>query len=221
MIFILRRVLVYELVRLLSTLLDRLIDELVRFYIMGRTASPEAKRRIMDAAHELFNSEGIKAVSADTIIDRADVAKMTLYNHFPTKDDLAAAYVHERSDRWIAWLADRVGKRGRTPKQRILALFDVFDEWFRSDDYFGCPFHRAAAEFRDEASPIHQEVLRNKKQLRQFVAQLVHAAGLADEARIVSQLMVLTAGAETMANIEGNPRFAHFARQAAARLIAR
>ena len=185
---------------------------------MGRRPSPEAKRRIVETALEAFNHDGIRGVSADTIIDRAGVAKMTLYKHFPTKDDLAAAFVRERSDRWMAWLVARVGKLGRTPKQRILALFDALAEWFTSDDYFGCPFHRAAAEFPDLRNPIHKEVVRNKRLLRAFVVELVGAAGL-DEKTLVNQLMLIMAGAEVMTSIEGGVKFARYARQAASRLI--
>jgi AcrR family transcriptional regulator len=175
----------------------------------------------MDAAFECFNAEGIRGVSADTIIDRADVAKMTLYKHYPTKDLLASAYVHARSDAWMAWLESRVKKLGRTPKQQMLALFDALGEWFASDDYNGCPFHRAAAEFPDLANPIHKEVIRNKRVLRDFVAGLVDEAGLENRAALVTALLVLMAGAEVMVNIEGPTKYAERARAAAAVLMRR
>lgn len=186
---------------------------------MGRQPSAAAKRRIVDAALEAFNAEGIKAVSADTIIDRAGVAKMTLYKYFPTKEALAVAYVRERNERWMAWLRSRALKAGRTPIQRLLALFDALEDWFNQDDYFGCPFHRSAAEFPAKEHPVHQEVIRNKQQLREFVRQLVIAADFSDPAQLTNQLMALMAGAEVMANIEYDPKYARLARQAAARLI--
>ena len=182
---------------------------------------PDVRRRIMDAAFECFNFDGIRGVSADTIIEHADVAKMTLYKHFPTKDALAAAYVRARSDQWMTWLMDRVNRAGRKPSQRLLALFDALEEWFTSDNYFGCPFHRAAGEFPDLKHPVHKEVMRNKQELRQFVAQLVADAGLPQKAGLVEQLMILMAGSEVMANIEGPGRHAQVGRDTAARLIRR
>lgn len=173
----------------------------------------------MDAAFECFNYDGIRGVSADTIIDRAGVAKMTLYKHYPTKDILASAYVHERSDQWVAWLKGRVQRLARTPKQRLLVLFDVLEEWFKSDDYYGCPFHRSAAEFPDRDHPVHKEVIRNKRQLREFVAELIEDAGLRNPKRLVTELVVLMAGAEVMVNIEGLAQQVKRAQSAAALLL--
>jgi AcrR family transcriptional regulator len=188
---------------------------------MAQTKLPPAKSRIMEAALESFNSDGIRGVSADTIIGRAGVAKMTFYKYFPSKDDLAAAFVHERSNQFIAWLADRVEKRGRgrTPKQRILALFDALDEWFTSDAYFGCPFHRAATEFPDAKNPIHKEVLRNKQRMLEFISGLVKAAKVDDQRKVVKQLVLLMAGAEMSATVDGNAEYVRYAREAARRLL--
>jgi AcrR family transcriptional regulator len=186
---------------------------------MAPRSTADAKNRIMEAALNAFNADGIPGVSADTIIEQAGVAKMTLYKYYPTKDALAAAFVHERSNRWMAWLADRVGKLGRTPKQRVLAVFDVLEEWFRSDNYFGCPFHRAASDFPDLKNPSHKEVIRNKRELFAFIRGLLSEAGLDARESIVNQLLLLMAGAEVMANIYGDPEYARYSRQAATTLL--
>jgi AcrR family transcriptional regulator len=175
----------------------------------------------MDAAFECFNFDGIQGVSADAIIERADVAKMTFYKHFPTKNALAASYVHARSDQWMSWLMGRVQQPGAKPSQQLLALFDALGEWFTSSGYYGCPFHRAAAEFPSLKHPIHKEVMRNKHELRQFVRELVARAGLPNKAKIVDELLILMAGAEVMTNIEGPSNYARVARQTAARLFRR
>jgi len=186
---------------------------------MGQQIGTDAKQRIMDAAFECFNFDGIRGVSADTIIERADVAKMTLYKHFPTKDALAAEYVRARSDQWMRWLIHRVMRPGRRPSQQLLALFDALEEWFKSDDYYGCPFHRAAAEFPSLKHPIHKEVIRNKHELRQFLSQLVASAGLRKRTALVNKLLILMAGAEVMANIEGPAKHARVARHTASHLL--
>ena len=185
---------------------------------VGRTGS-DARRRIVDVALDRFNSDGIPGVSADDIIARAGVAKVTLYKYFPTKRDLAAAFVHERTDRWIAWLTRRVRVLGRSPTKRVLALFDALEEWFESDDYYGCPFHRAAADFPDPQDPIHAEVVRNKTLLRDLVTKLVKDAKL--KPNLVGELMVLLAGSEVMAQIERRSKYAREAKRAVARLIKR
>jgi AcrR family transcriptional regulator len=186
---------------------------------MAARSAPDAKHRIMEAALKAFNVDGIPGVSADAIIEQAGVAKMTLYKYFPTKDALATAFVHERSKRWMAWLSERVGKLGRTPKQRVLAVFDVLEEWFKSDDYYGCPFHRAASDFPDVKHPTHKEVIRNKRELFALVQDLLSAAGLDDQPLIVHQLLLLMAGAEVMTNIDGDLKHLRYARQAAIKLF--
>jgi AcrR family transcriptional regulator len=174
----------------------------------------------MDVALERFNLEGIPNVSADDIIARAGVAKVTLYKYFPTKRDLAAAFVHERTDRWIAWLARRVRELARDPAKRVLALFDALEEWIESDDYYGCPFHRAAADFPESKNPIHAEVARNKALLRELVTTLVNDAKL-NQNGLVNQLMVLIAGSEVMAEIENRSHYARDAKRAVPRLAKR
>lgn len=186
---------------------------------MGQRIAPDARERIVEAALERFNYDGIRAVSADAIITRADVAKMTFYKHFPTKQHLAAAFVRERSDRWMAWLRARVIQLGRTPKQRLLSVFDALAEWFETDDYRGCPFHRAATEFPDPKNPIHKEVVRNKKQLRDYLFELASDAKVRDPQGVVNRLLILTAGSEVMSVIAGGHEYAKFARSATERLL--
>jgi AcrR family transcriptional regulator len=186
---------------------------------MGRIPSAETRRRIVDAALDCFTLEGIRATSADDVIDRAGVAKMTLYNYFPTKEKLAAAFVREKSDRWIAWLTSRVSKPGLTKKGRVLALFDALDEWFRSDDYNGCPFHRSAAEFPNPANPIHKEVAHNKEQFYALMRRRLADAKVKHPSKVARQFLILAAGAETMNNIDEQIKYVAFARDAAAKLL--
>src|SRR5690349_4815887 len=104
-------------------------------------ASPAARDRILDAAYDLFSANGIRAVGIDAILERSGVAKMTLYRHFPSKQDLALAYLDERDARWTHdWLEAEVTSRTSDPRERLLAIFDVFDEWFRRPDFEGCAF---------------------------------------------------------------------------------
>src|SRR6187431_3336214 len=97
--------------------------------------------RILDAAYPLFSRSGIRAVGVDKIVDAAGVAKMTLYRNFPSKDELAVAFLAMREERWTrAWLWDEVRRRAEEPGDRLLAIFDVFGEWFEREDFEGCSF---------------------------------------------------------------------------------
>ena len=100
-----------------------------------------ARERILDTSYELFSRHGVKAVGVDTIIERSGVAKMTLYRHFRSKDELVLAFLRERENVWtVGWLQAEVAARAADPRERLLAIFDVFDGWFRRDDFEGCSF---------------------------------------------------------------------------------
>src|SRR5262245_62153820 len=96
------------------------------------SAAPDARERILDAAYDLFSRQGIRAVGIDAVIERSDVARMTLYRHFASKDALALAFLERREERWTqGWLQHEVEARATDPAERLLAIFDVFDEWFQ------------------------------------------------------------------------------------------
>ena len=95
-----------------------------------------AKERIIDAAYELFSRQGTRAVGVDAIIERSGVAKMTLYRHFRSKQDLVIAFLQRREERWSRdWLQQEVRARAADPKGRLLAVFDLFDGWFQQHSH--------------------------------------------------------------------------------------
>src|SRR3954470_5167428 len=99
----------------------------------GPGAAPgEARERILGAAYDLFSRRGIRAVGIDAIVAQSGVARMTLYRHFASKEDLVLAFLERREARWTrGWLQAEAQRRASDPAQRLLAIFDVFDEWFR------------------------------------------------------------------------------------------
>src|SRR5688572_23583675 len=104
-------------------------------------AKPDARQRILDTAYELFSRRGIRGVGIDEVIERAGVAKATLYRHFPSKDHLALAFLQEREQLWtLGWVEAEARRRGATPEEQLLAIFDLFDEWFHRDDFEACSF---------------------------------------------------------------------------------
>src|ERR1043166_7044435 len=99
------------------------------------TSSP--RQRILDVADELFYRQGIRAVGVDTIVARSGAAKTTLYAHFGSKDELVASYLRVRSERWRAYLSSQLELRARTPRERLLRIFDILGEGCAGPDYRG------------------------------------------------------------------------------------
>ena len=184
------------------------------------TASP-GRERILEAAYELFSRSGVRAVGIDAIISHADVAKMTLYRNFASKSELALAFMQLREDRWtIGWLQAEVLARAETPGGRLLAIFDVFSEWFARDDFEGCPFLTSLLEFEDRNDPVRAACLTHLANIRAFVAGLADDAGIEDPARLAAQWHILMKGSIVAAH-EGNRDAAREARELAELLLAR
>ena len=95
----------------------------------------------MQAAYELFSRQGIQGVGIDAIIERSGVARQTMYRHFASKQDLVVAFLERRDELWTrGWLQAEVQRRASDPAEQLLAVFDVFDEWFRTPGFEGCSF---------------------------------------------------------------------------------
>jgi AcrR family transcriptional regulator len=159
-------------------------------------ASPEAAReRILRTAYDLFCNHGLQAVGVDRISDEAGVAKVTLYRNFRSKDELALAVLERREKVWISdWLEREVERRGRTAEERLLAIFDAFDEWFRREDYESCLFTTCLLETHDLASPVGAASVRGLVHVRSFVEGLAKEAGVRDSAGFARQWQILMLG---------------------------
>jgi AcrR family transcriptional regulator len=169
----------------------------------GETARGGARERILDAAAELFYREGIRAVGVDMVVDRAGVAKASLYHHFRTKDDLAAAVLRRRDERWRRWLLDPVEASGTNPEKRVLAVFDALRTWFASDEFRGCGFINAAAEFPDRDHPARIAAREHKLAVLADLVKLVEQIGVRDPKKLARRLFLLMEGAMATAYVEG------------------
>ncbi len=179
-----------------------------------------ARERILDAAYELFSTHGIKAVGVDTIIDRAGVAKMTLYRHFPSKDDLAIDFLHRREELWTRkWLQSEVERRASTPEDRLLAIFDVFDEWFQREDFEGCSFINVLLEIDDRTSAVRQATVTHLAVIREFLQSLAVDAGVRDADDFARSWHILMKGSIVSAG-EGDRAAARRARRIGKALLA-
>ncbi|MBX3385085.1 MAG: TetR/AcrR family transcriptional regulator [Phycisphaeraceae bacterium] len=164
----------------------------------SRAAPSGTRERLITAAANLFVQHGFGPVGLDRIIAEVGVTKTTFYNHFESKDDLIIAVLAERHAIEIEDLEQDIRRRGgEDPKAQLLAIFDSFDDWFRSTDFRGCIFMSAATEFPTPTDPINQAARVHGEGLFELLRTRVEQAGLdADKAEsIASQMMVLLTGA--------------------------
>jgi AcrR family transcriptional regulator len=177
-----------------------------------------ARQRILDNAYELFSRRGIRAVGVEEVISRAAVAKATLYRHFPSKKDLVLAFLEERELRWTRQFVEAgVKERGRSAEERLLAIFDVFDDWFQREDYEGCSFINVLLETGDREHPIGSASARYLANIRAIVRELAEQAGLRDPEAFALSWHLLMKGAIVQA-AEGDRQAAQRAK-AIARLL--
>jgi AcrR family transcriptional regulator len=147
----------------------------------GSAPAQAARRRILDTAYELFSHRGVHDVGIDELIERADVAKATLYRHFPSKDELVLAFLEQREQRWTyGWVEAEARRRGATPEEQLLAIFDLFDEWFHRDDFEGCSFINVLLETGNLDHPVGRASAHYLKNIRSVLHTLAHEAGLRD-----------------------------------------
>ncbi|WP_229872538.1 TetR/AcrR family transcriptional regulator [Promicromonospora soli] len=159
----------------------------------GAGPARSTRDRILDAATELFYSHGIRAVSADKIIERAGITKVTFYRHFRTKDTLVVAYL-ERQAAWERSAIDGVREAvGDAEAFRRFAA-SVGAEACRPG-FRGCSFINAAAEYADPDSPVRKVVAEHRAWYRKTFAAMVGQLGVADAERAADELMMLRDGA--------------------------
>jgi AcrR family transcriptional regulator len=175
--------------------------------------------QLIDAALRLFACHGYRATGIDTILAEAGVAKMTLYHHFKSKDELIVAALRRRDAQWRGWFIGRVTKRAATPRDRLFAVFDVIEEWFRNKDYHGCSFGQAATEFRDPKHSVHKMASEHKKQMLAYFRDLADAAGAKDPALLAQQISLLVEGALIHMEVFREPQVARIADDAAQKLV--
>lgn len=189
------------------------------------SASPDTVRRsprerLLEAAAELFYAEGVQSVGIDRVIERAGVAKASLYSTFGSKEELVRAYLDERHARILGRLRAAVEAVDRKdPAARILAVFDAQAEIFSAPGYHGCAFTAATAEAPRDGK-IDEAARAYRREIRELFTELATAAGAPDPPLLASQLQLLYDGGASAANLDRDPSIAGPARAAAASLIA-
>jgi AcrR family transcriptional regulator len=162
-----------------------------------RTAAklPSARDRILESAYDLFSRHGVRAVGVDRIIESSGVAKMSLYRNFESKEALVLAFLERREERWTKeWLVAEASARGETGTERLLAIFDVFGEWFAREDFEGCAFVNVLLEFDDALHPVRVASAEHLENIRSFVREFAEQAGAKDPDALARQWHILMKG---------------------------
>lgn len=136
-------------------------------------ANPRA--RILAVATRLFYEQGYQATGINQIIAEAEVAKASFYHHFPSKEDLAVAYLQEYQQQRRRYMRSRVESQAE-PKARIMALFDQLAEWLEQNNFQGCAQLNMIYEFPNRHHKIRQQVINYKQLLRDYIGELLQAA---------------------------------------------
>jgi AcrR family transcriptional regulator len=184
---------------------------------LTRAERPSPRERLLAAADELFYAEGVHSVGIDRVIERADVARASLYSAFGSKDELIRAYLRHRMEISTARLRAAVEAHD-DPRERLLSVFDAQTALYSRAGYRGCPFSRAAAEARPgtAAAEVPQEY---RRWLTDLFAELAAAAGSPDPVLLGSQLHLLYDGGMLAANLDHNAAIGAATRAAAGALL--
>jgi AcrR family transcriptional regulator len=181
------------------------------------SARQPARARLLAAADELFYQEGVQSVGIDKVIERAGVAKASLYGNFSGKDDLVRAYLDARHEARRTAIQAKLALH-EAPRDKLLSVFDVMADSFAKPNYRGCPFIRASAEMPAEASG-RQVCSDARRWTRELFSGLAKQAGAADPESLARQLHLIYDGAAASAQMDGDRAAAPVAAKAAAALL--
>jgi AcrR family transcriptional regulator len=188
---------------------------------MGRTkTTSEPRQRILETADRLFYREGIRAVGIDRIIAEAEVAKMSLYKHFASKDELILAVLKYREEKILEFFGSAMKRHGKRTKDKLRTFFAALKDWFESPGFRGCAFQNAAVELADAKHPGSHFVRDHKRRFQRFLAGLVEESLGKAAATVAPAVGLLVEGAIVTAVIQGSPAAVFVARDAAMKLVA-
>jgi AcrR family transcriptional regulator len=169
------------------------------------------KERILETADKLFYLQGIRAIGVDTIAAEIGISKRTLYNHFPSKDALIAAYLERR------FVQPRPSDK--PPAEQIIATFDSLERRFAAKDFRGCPFVNAVAELGPADRAVKKIAIAFKESRRTWFRDRLNELGVANAEALATQLVLLVDGSIAQDLVRDDPAMARAAKEAATVLL--
>jgi AcrR family transcriptional regulator len=172
------------------------------------------KDKLFQTAARLFYQHGYRAIGVDSLAEESGIGKMTLYRHYPSKDDLIVAYLKDSNE--IFWRNfEQITKEAPTPREKLLAFFESLQDYVNTPACYGCPFLNVATEYPETDYPGHQVAIEHKQSVRARFRQLAKEAGARKPEALADQLFLLMDGAYMASRMFGarNPA-AHLAQAA-------
>ncbi|MEH6358242.1 MAG: TetR/AcrR family transcriptional regulator [Pseudomonadales bacterium] len=187
---------------------------------MSQNAPSLSKRdQLIHTSLELFSRHGFHATGIDLIARESGVTKRTLYAHFGSKDELIVATLHHLDEQLSRYFETHINKAGSNPKQRLLAIFDTAGYWFSENNFFGCTFINATAEYAQENESIRKVCSEYKRMGREFIKGLCEEVGVRKPQELADELSILLEGAIVTAQLSPQLEAANIAKRAAVILL--
>ncbi len=181
---------------------------------------PNKRDELVSKALKVFYRDGFHATGMDKLVVETGVSKTSMYKHFRTKEELILAALRLRDENFRDWFFKRIDEMSETPAEQILVSFDALKEWFEEDEFRGCMFIKAGAEYQDPDHPIHAQAAEHKQLLLDHFTAVAEQAGARDPKKLACQVVLLQEGAIVSAVLLQNCDPAQDARDAAKNLLA-
>ena len=182
----------------------------------------ERREHLIDTAIRLFAEHGFHATGIDTILKCSGVSKKTLYRHFRSKEELILAALRKYDGLFRNSFMRQVEEQADTPRERLLAVFDVAEAWFGRSGFYGCMFINAIGEYSDVDTPIRQVCKEFKALMRGYILELCMQAEISGGTLLAEELALLLEGAIVTAQVsQDRSHAAKVAKIAAGALIDR
>jgi AcrR family transcriptional regulator len=176
------------------------------------------KDKLFQTASRLFYQHGYRAIGVDTLAAESGIGKMTLYRHYPTKDDLIVAYLKDSDE--LFWTGfEEITKDAPTAREKLLVFFEALQEYVLTPACYGCPFLNVATEYPETEYPGHQVAIEHKQSVRVRFCQLAKEAGVKKPDVLADQLFLLMDGAYMASRMFGSKNPAAHLAEAAQILI--
>tara|TARA_R110002072_G_scaffold42064_10_gene117878 strand:- start:7072 stop:7668 length:597 start_codon:yes stop_codon:yes gene_type:complete len=164
---------------------------------------PSKRDDLIDAAMRVFYRSGFHNSSLDDIQEEGGISRMTLYNHFKSKDELMVAAMRRRDEIFRNRMMKFAESKGATPRAHIEGVFDFHEDWFTGDDFHGCMFINASAEFSIADSAPRRIAAEHKQEIVRYLIKLLEADGCPAPHDLADQLNILIEGAIVTARVVG------------------
>lgn len=184
-----------------------------------RTKSSDARQRIVETAERLFYAEGVRAVGIDRIIADAEVAKMSLYNHFASKDELILAVLQYREEKFDALFQKWMERHIEAGMDKLEAFFAALKNWFESPGFRGCMFINSHAELADAKHEGSKFSAQHKQRFHEMLKRIITQSSGAKAEKMAPAIALLVEGAIVSAVMEQSSKPADVAKDAALALV--